>query len=275
MSGPPRLEAGFRDFGTGDRFCVQWAPAEGDVRGALLHIPAFGEEMNKSRRTVAVAARHMAAAGYIVRFVDAYGTGDSPGEFGEATWRIWVDDFRAAAAELARTIGGPVIPWGHRAGCLLLPEMVAAGANVLLWQPVTSGDQHLTQILRLKVAADTFAGHATPATTKALRGQLDAGESLEIAGYVLNPELVLPLAQRTLSSWSAKPAAIDWIETGPEPASEPSPGSARAIAALKDLGIRVGYSHVVGEPFWMTLEIAENRAMGERSVEVLEAGVAV
>ena len=52
-------------------------------------------------------------------------------------------------------------------------------------------------------------------------------------------------------------------------------GRARTIAALKDLGIRVGYSHVVGEPFWMTLEIAENRAMGERSVEVLEAEVAV
>lgn len=274
MSGPPRLEAGFRDFGTGERFCVQWTPAAGEFRGALLHIPAFGEEMNKSRRTAALAARHMAAAGYVVRFVDAYGTGDSPGEFGEATWRVWVDDFRAAAADLAQTSGGPVIPWGHRAGCLLAPELVAAGAKVLLWQPVTSGDQHLTQILRLKVAADTFAGNATPATTKSLKAQLEAGKALEIAGYVLNPDLVLPLAQRTLSSWPVRPAAIDWIETGPEPASEPPPGSARTISALEALDIPIAFSHVVGDPFWMTLEIAENRAMGERSVEMLEAGVA-
>lgn len=274
MSGPPRLEAGFRDFGTGDRFCVQWTPAAGEIRGALLHVPAFGEEMNKSRRTAAVTARRLAEAGYVVRFVDAYGTGDSPGDFGEATWNGWVEDFRAAAADLTRTTSCPVIPWGHRAGCLLVPDLVTAGAGVLLWQPVTSGDQHLTQILRLKVAADTFAGLAAPATTKSLRGQLDAGEALEIAGYKLNPDLMLPLARRTLSAWPNQPAVVHWIETGPEPASEPPPGSARTIAAFEALGIRVGYSHVVGEPFWMTLEIAENRAVGERSVEVLEAGVA-
>lgn len=272
MSDSPRLEVGFKDFGTGERFWMQWSPADGAVRGVLLHIPPFGEEMNKSRRTTALAARRMAGAGYVVRFLDAFGTGDSPGEFGEATWDVWIEDFRAAARDLALTTGYPVIPWGHRAGCLIVPDLVGVGGRALLWQPVTSGDQHLTQILRLKVAADTFAGHAAPPTTKSLRGRLEAGEVLEIAGYLLNPALVLPLARRTISAWASLPAVIDWIETGTDPAPEPPPGSARAIASLRSQGIGVAYAHVVGEPYWMTLEIAENRAMGERSLDLLGQG---
>ncbi len=274
MAGACQLAAGYRDFGVGPRFCVDWTPARSPSRGALLLLPAFGEEMNKCRRTLALAARRLAESGFQVRSVDAFGTGDSPGEFGEARWATWVDDYRAAAADLARTSGQPVGFWAVRSGSLLATELTDDGSRVLLWQPVVSGDQFLTQILRVKVAADTFGGKGATTTTKELRKRLEAGERLEVAGYDLDPELVLPMAQRTLGEWRRWPAHIDWLETGGEPSLEPPPGSARAIAALRSHGVAIDYGHGVGEPFWMTLEIAENSTLADFSIDRLGATTA-
>jgi exosortase A-associated hydrolase 2 len=238
-----------------------------DVRGALLLLPAFGEEMNKCRRTVALAARRFAQAGLFVRLFDAYGTGDSPGEFRDATWSGWVEDYRAALADLRTALGLPVSLWAVRAGSLLATELADDVRSVLLWQPVLSGEQQLNQVLRVKVANDAFAGKGPGVTTKELRSRLEAGEKLEIAGYDLNPALVLPLAQRALGAWQEVPEHIDWLETGVENLSAPPPGSARVIDILQSKGTTVDFQHVNGEPFWMTVEIAENRALAERSLE--------
>ncbi|MCW5624904.1 MAG: hydrolase 2, exosortase A system-associated [Burkholderiales bacterium] len=271
MAKSSRVDASYRDFGTGTRFCVDWMPPPMvPLRGALLLLPAFGEEMNKCRRQVAVAARRFAEAGYQVRAVDAIGTGDSAGDFGDASWAAWVADFRAAAAHLVETSAVPVIHWGVRAGSLIAAALADSGSPALLWQPVVSGDQQLTQLLRLKVANDAFAGKAAPATTKDLRARLEAGESLEVAGYVLNPRLVLPMAASGIATWAAGVVKIAWIETGAEVLTGPPPGSARSIAAMQARGADVTYAHVVGEPFWMTLEIAENIPMIDRSLAWLE-----
>ena len=63
----------------GQRFCV-FHPAQGVPRGAVVHVPALFEEMNKSRRMVALQARTLAAAGFAVLRIDLHGCGDSSGE---------------------------------------------------------------------------------------------------------------------------------------------------------------------------------------------------
>lgn len=47
-------------------FAVEFHPLEQQMKGVVLFLHPFAEEMNKSRRTVAQQARTLAAAGYHV-----------------------------------------------------------------------------------------------------------------------------------------------------------------------------------------------------------------
>lgn len=267
---PYALDAAYRDFGTGDRFCVDWRPAEGVV-GALLILPPFGEEMNKARRALASTARLLAENGWFVRLVDAFGTGDSPGHFGEATWDRWLSDYGAAAQDLAAASGSTVSYWAVRAGVFVAQEIAAVSAPLLLWQPLLSGEQQLTQLLRMRVAQESFAGTAAASSTKQLRAQLESGQPLEIGGYELNPALVLPMSRCSLDAMQVRGGRIAWFETSPEARAEPPPASARTISALRDRGMDVTYDHVIGEPFWATVEIEEAPRLAERSLQWLGA----
>lgn len=87
--------AAFETFPQGARFTMQWAPAGRAPAARCCCCPPFGEEMNKSRRTLAWSARHFARHGWAVLALDLGGTGDSAGDFGDATWAGWIDDARS------------------------------------------------------------------------------------------------------------------------------------------------------------------------------------
>ena len=111
----------------GPLFCLQLAPAPGVTpRGALLYLPPFAEEANRSRRMAVLQARRLAARGWPVLLLDPFGTGDSAGAFHEARWELWLADAARAAAWLAtRWPGGPVTLWGLRLGALLAAALAA------------------------------------------------------------------------------------------------------------------------------------------------------
>lgn len=266
------LNAAFRDFGVGERFCVDWQPID-RARGAFLLLPPFGEELNKSRRAMACAARDFSTNGWFVRLVDAFGTGDSPGDFAAATWAKWVADYRAAASDLARETGLKVSYWGIRIGALVAQDVAAPDSMLLLWQPVLSGEQQLTQLLRLRVTQESFSGSNPALTTKQFRSMLEKGEPLEIGGYELNPSLVLPMAERKIEAFGAWKGEICWLDTSPEPRRELPPATGRALESLKERGVAVEYDHVVGQPFWATVEIETADGLAKRSLDMLRAVV--
>ncbi len=112
--------------------------------------------MNKSRRMAALQARALSEAGISVLQIDLLGCGDSAGDFGDATWALWVDDVVAAARWLHARTGFAPFLWGLRSGCLLAAAAAAAvesSPDLVFWQPVISGRQHLQQFLRLRVAS--------------------------------------------------------------------------------------------------------------------------
>ena len=95
-------------------------------RGALLYLPPFAEEANRSRRMAVLQARRLAARGWPVLLLDPFGTGDSAGAFHEARWELWLADAAQAAAWLAtRWPGGSVTLWGLRLGALLAAALAA------------------------------------------------------------------------------------------------------------------------------------------------------
>lgn len=263
--------AWFHPAATGRRLCVSWRPKGREPHTSLLLVPPFGEEMNKSRRTLALSARRFALAGYAVLFVDLYGTGDSDGEFADATWDTWIDDLQRAHEWMRKEWQTPVRLWALRTGALLAAELarnVHAG-SLLLWQPVISGDTFLTQLLRMKIAADNFSTGATT-STRELKAQLAEGKSVEVGGYMLNPQLVLPMAEESLTQSAAPAHEVLWLETGAAEQSEPSVPAQKTIAAWQAQGAEVTARYVQGEPFWMTNEITENTALAEHSLRPLE-----
>lgn len=262
-----RCDATYVDVNGSRRFAAMWSPTTAPVRDVLVLAPPFGEELNKARRTLAQSARTLAAHGHGVLIMDLYGCGDSEGEFGDATWSRWCDDLRAAAARMRAQHDTPVVFWSVRAGALFAPDVHDVFDRFVLWQPVVQGENYVTQVLRVKVAADGFVGLTT--TTKSLRAELEEGRSLEIAGYDLGPELLVPLSQRSLNKWTPARGDVIWIETGAEASGQCSPAAAQVAQRLRSSGTHVHLEWVRGEPFWMTLEIAENRALAEQTVSAL------
>ena len=252
-------EAFFLSADPGYRFCLLTAP-RADMRGALLYVHPFAEEMNKSRRAVAVAARALAENGWAVLQLDLLGCGDSSGDFGDASWAAWLDDVARGYRWLETRFGLPPALWSLRLGCLLATQSAArlgAEPQLILWQPVLSGRLHLTQFLRLKVAGDALGDVAARSDTKSLREQLARDGTLEVAGY----ELAAPLAEAMDAAELDLPAGyrgrVGWYEIGASPGATVAPASQTKIAAWRERGIAVEAVAVDDPPFWATQEIAE------------------
>jgi exosortase A-associated hydrolase 2 len=254
----------FLDGQAGRLFALSFEPA-GTQRGSVLYCPPFAEEMNKSRRQVALTARRLAAAGQRVLLVDLYGTGDSEGDFADATWANWLADLRAGVNWLVARSDTPLTLWGLRLGAHLALDLAALldrkTDRLLLWQPVPSGKTFTTQFLRLRIAAElTRQGPKT--TTKELRSSIAAGQAIEVSGYQLSPGLFAAINQLDLAG--VQPPGdipISWIDIVPELRPEISLASQRIATQWSDVNPNTEIAAIVGEPFWSTVEIAVAQAL--------------
>lgn len=238
-----------------------WEPPAGvPVRFAVLHVPAAAEEMNKSRRMVALQARAFAAAGGAVALLDPRGTGDSGGDHADATWAGWCDDVGVAWGWLRGRARGPSALWGLRLGALLVVDAVArCGLTpdaLLLWQPVSSGKQWVNQFLRLATAREITGAGGGP-ESKMLRADLAAGRAVEVAGYGLRPELVGGVEACDLSSAPAPRCVVLVREVTLASPPTISPAVERVVAHWTAAGAKVDAAAVEGPSFWVSQEIAE------------------
>ncbi len=280
---PAAFEACFSNAGAGTaRFCVWHYPTQLQPHSLVVHVHAFAEEMNKSRRMVALQARALAAAGHAVLLFDLTGCGDSPADFKQATWDLWLEDV-AAACEWARNRWAqqwPQLPpapaeacwlWGHRVGCLLATQALAQlpGAwKLLLWQPVANGQTALQQFLRLEVAAALLGKSAADGKPSA-RQRLAAGQAVEVAGYSVNPELASGLAAARLHPPSTA-TSVAWLDVAPQIA-EPTPVVLAALERWRAAGSTVWHAPVQGPTFWQTTEIEDAPELVPATLQALAA----
>lgn len=269
----PGPAAFFLGSGAEQRFCLFYAP-RGSCRGAVLYVPPFAEELNRTRRMAALGARLLAARGYGVLQLDLYGTGDSAGDFGEARWDLWKEDLHAGAAWLHARLAQPVTLWGLRLGALLALDYARTSAHqlapMLLWQPVASGATYLTQFLRLHTAGAMLADETgAQSGTKASRAALQAGTILEIAGYDLAPALAMAIDTLPAPDTMAPPVPVHWFEVLAAPGQVVGPTAARVALAWHGQGTALTLHTVQGAPFWFTTEISTAPALLEATVIVL------
>ena len=226
--------------------------------GGVLFFPPFAEEMNKSRRMVALQAKRFAALGYHVLLVDLYGTGDSEGDFADARWDIWLRDMLTAADWLRNQGVEQLTLWGLRSGALLAANAAARVsfdvAGMLLWQPVSSGQLFVNQFLRLRIAGDMMAG-GEKVTTAHLRRAIDGGEVLEIAGYSVHPELIRAIDDLSIGDETAGiPAPLACFQVSAT--EKPNAFARRMLEVRESSRFDTTVRSLAGEQFWQTAEIA-------------------
>ncbi len=266
-SGPDALpRAFFLPAEPGHRFCLYHAPQGGALRGCVLFLHPFAEEMNASRQVVAQQCRALAGSGFAVLQIDLLGCGDSSGDFADATWRHWLQDAQQGLDWLQRNtdVQAPLWLWGLRGGALLACECVrqlaqvqpALVINLLLWQPVASGQQQLQQFLRLHAAAQWLGQDAAgepPAQA------LAAGRHARVAGYSLSPTLAAEMTAARLDLPAAAPGRVVLLElpANPTDALAPppavSPWAVRQQATWLASGWRVSMQAVPVPAFWQNV----------------------
>ncbi|MDA5193593.1 hydrolase 2, exosortase A system-associated [Govanella unica] len=232
----------------GPLFANLFAPP-GDAQGSFLFVPPFAEELNRSRHVMAALGRALQQAGYGLMLLDLYGTGDSGGEFGDGSPTLWRDDLSRARQYLEQH-HGPFLGFvALRSGALLAADLVhsAPTPHLLLWSPISNGEQFLTQFLRIRVAEGLGRNEAARETTKDLKARLDAGETLEIGGYNLTPAVADWLATTKLAGLmppqGTSVTILDAQTDGLSPATERLQAAWNAVA------------HAVPAPqFWSLLE---------------------
>jgi exosortase A-associated hydrolase 2 len=254
----------------GPLFCIHLSPAHGTLRGRILYLHPFAEEMHKSRRMAAVQARRLAAAGYAVLQLDLTGCGDSWSDFGAARWHGWIGDATRALQWLDDAHSNtPLLLWGLRLGATLALDL-AAGVpevdGVILWQPVTHGERFLNQFLRIKLASEMLTEGRARTRIQELRERLKAGESVEIGGYRLAAELAESIGGLQLGQMPP-PRRVVWIDIVADSRTPPAPASERVMRNWLEQGCQLHLSRVTGESFWITQEITECPALLEVTLD--------
>lgn len=258
---------------SGALFVTVYLPTGGQTSDSwILHLPAFAEEMNKSRHVITAQARELARKGYAVIVPDLFGTGESAGDFGEASWECWKQDIHFLISWAKRQGATQVTLWGMRLGALLAVEIAKESPGkcdrLLLWQPVISGQQAMTQFLRLRMAAGLMGGGGE--SVSSLRERLAAGETLEVAGYRLSPSLYSQASACTIDETALTERTgfpIDWLEVT-QSEKGLSPIARRVTDAWSESSLAVAVQTVPGEPFWTTQELADAPDLIEKTTAI-------
>lgn len=225
---------------------------------------------------MAATARSLAARGCSALIVDLYGTGDSEGDFSDATWDCWTQDVESAvnwAVGNGLSIDAVI---ASRLGCLLAADSYARAGlltpKTVFWQPVASGEHHMNQFLRHGVAASMMKSKGG-VTVGGLKQRLRKGETLEIAGYPLSADLWSDVDQlRTSDHLGAFLGEVHILEVGRNSGTELSPAGARIETAAIELGLPTRSLRLRGEPYWTSTEVVVNAALCRSTVQIVVGG---
>jgi exosortase A-associated hydrolase 2 len=240
---------------------------------AVVHFPPFAEEMNKARRMMTLMSHRAALLGYGVLSIDLFGTGDSEGDFSDARWEIWLENMAQAIHWLNMQGVKRFVFVGLRLGAILALDCIRLFADnvelIIMWQPIVKGKNFMTQFLRLHMVADMMQ-NAKKKTTTTLRKRILQGERIEIAGYVLDPNLMKKIDDLELENLGvAGMPNIHWIDLVPSTGRHMSPVNQRIIETWRKVGISVNNTVIVGEPFWSSLEISVVPELLDKTSRVL------
>ena len=203
-------------------YFLRIAPA-GSPRATILIIPPLFEEANRTRRTLVLTMRALAAQGFAAILPDLPGQNESLLPLVDVDLNRWQE----AVAEIVAEIDGPVIVASVRGGALI--DHVAKAAAWWRLAPV-GGASLLRTLMRSRVSADREAGLTS--SLESLQAEAKTAPLL-LAGNRLSPAMVAQLGV----------------------------SEAQAVEPLRSIGL--GADGIVGTPLWLRAEPGEDAEMAE------------
>jgi len=203
----------------------------GASRATLLIVPPLFEEANRTRRTLVLAMRALAAQGFAAVMPDLPGQNESLVPLEHVDLAAW----QMALAEVAATSAGPLFVASMRGGCLIDHGIEAAG----WWRLAPVGGASLLRtLLRARVSADREAG-----VTSSLESLTETAqrEPLLLAGNRLSPAMIAQLG-----------------------AAEVQP-----VEPLRSVAL--GADGIAGTPLWLRAEPGEDAAMARAIADDIAA----
>lgn len=254
----------FLESPQGRIFVIHRTPQASDVHSGVVLVPPFAEEMNRSRRMLTLLAEALADAGYHTVLPDFFGTGDSEGEFVEASWSGWLDQLACCVESLQRDYGIERYSLvAVRAGALVAADYLRRAVNMperlVLWQPVIDGGAYLSQFLRLRLAADMLSEEKNRETLSSMKQQLEAGQTIEVAGYALTSAISDGLSSSSLKQIPPEhlPPTC-WIDLVSSEGQVSPQANRKLVDAFAEVGGKICYTVCTGLPFWNSVETVEN-----------------
>lgn len=257
----------FLPTNSGRRLCIlrrQWPLSE--CRGAILLVPAFAEEMNKSRRMFALQAQALASCGYAVLSIDLRGTGDSQGSLTDTTWSDWHADLAFACEWLHTQMNTPISLLGLRLGALLALDFACQNPakikQLVLWQPVTNGQVYMKQFFRLQLANNALSGGQIERKKNAIQS------NLEVAGYELSSRFRDSVEAIDLLHFPAQDFAVSWLELRDQASFERAPARQKYADFLRDTYTKAKIQKLSSPEFWDTQNISTCASLIELTTRI-------
>ena len=235
--------------------------SQAEPGSALIILPPFADEMNKSRHIISQFMRQATQQGFSCYLMDHFGTGDSEGDLDQADMNLWRADLNLLLAQLAAAGHQQVSFLAIRFGALQLFDLLNNGPlplalnKVLLWQPYFEVKKFWQQFFRVKIAEQMALGEKL--TQQQLEQQLTEGNIIDIAGYPIAPVFYHSVLQGLYdlpAVLTNNKTPLHWLEISQLPA----PG----VAVQKQLNqlqqkCPVKFQLVNTAPFWNTSELVQ------------------
>lgn len=186
---------------------------------AVILVPPFAEEMNRSKRMYVLCARMLANSGMHAICFDFSGTGDSTGGWGDFTYKDWVNDL-SDVYQYTSSYADEINFIALRFGALVLMDMILDDQlrlkKCLLWDPIESGQVLTRQFVRMKIAA-AMADTSKKITTQQVLQEMSDDGYLESSGYHITRSMFDDINTKNVANVIndvLKQVNIDWMTTG-------------------------------------------------------------
>ena len=103
--------------------------SQAEPGSALIILPPFADEMNKSRHIISQFMRQATQQGFSCYLMDHFGTGDSEGDLDQADMNLWRADLNLLLAQLAAAGHQQVSFLAIRFGALQLFDLLNNSGN--------------------------------------------------------------------------------------------------------------------------------------------------